>query len=69
METTPRYNVTLHGVKVEQLWWNLKGYVGNLPLPDGSSLYMPEGSLASFKRAISRLNREFAGAEKAKATK
>jgi hypothetical protein len=69
METTPRYNVMLHGVKVEQLWWNLKGYVGNLPLPDGSSLYMPEGSLASFKRAISRLNREFAGAEKAKATK
>jgi hypothetical protein len=47
----------------------MKGYVGNLPLPDGSSLYMPEGSLASFKRAISRLNREFAGAEKAKATK
>jgi len=69
METTRRFNVMLNGVKVEQLWWNMKGYVGNLPLPDGSSLYMPEGSLASFKRAISRLNREFAGAEKAKATK
>jgi hypothetical protein len=69
METTKRFNVMLNGVKVEQLWWNMKGYVGNLPLPDGSSLYMPEGSLASFKRAISRLNREFAGAEKAKATK
>jgi hypothetical protein len=69
METTKRFNVMLNGVKVEQLWWNMKGYVGNLPLPDGCSLYMPEGSLASFKREISRLNREFAGAEKAKATK
>jgi hypothetical protein len=64
METTKRFNVMLNGVKVEQLWWNMKGYVGNLPLPDGSSLYMPEGSLASFKREISILNREFAAAAK-----
>ena len=63
-ETTKRFNVMLNGVKVEQLWWNMKGYVGNLPLPDGSSLYMPEGSLASFKREISILNREFAEAAK-----
>jgi hypothetical protein len=69
METTKRFNVMLNGVKVEQLWWNMKGYVGNLPLPDGCSLYMPEGSLASFKREISRLNREFAAEEEAKATK
>jgi len=41
----------------------MKGYVGNLPLPDGSSLYMPEGSLASFKREI-RYQREFAAAAK-----
>ena len=64
METTKRFNVMLNGVKVEQLWWNMKGYVGNLPLPDGSCLYMPEGSLVSFKREISRLNREFGAAAK-----
>jgi hypothetical protein len=62
METTKRFNVMLHGVKVEQLWWNMKGYVGNLPTPDGLSLYVPEGSLASFRREITKLNREFAAA-------
>jgi len=44
METTKRFNVMLHGVKVEQLWWNMKGYVGNLPTPDGLSLYVPEAA-------------------------
>jgi hypothetical protein len=67
LETTKRFNVMLNGVKVEQLWWNMRGYVGNLPLPSGLRLYMPEGSLASFKREIVRLNREFAAAAKSAA--
>lgn len=62
LETTKRYNVMLHGVKVDQLWFNMRGYVGYLPLPDGSKLSMPEGSLASYKREVARLNREFAAA-------
>ena len=69
METTPRYNVMLHGVKVEQLWWNLKGFVGNLPTPDGSSLYVPESGIARFHREVAKLNREFAVADKAIAAK
>jgi hypothetical protein len=69
METTKRYNVMLHGVKVEQLWWNTRGFVGNLPTPDGVSIYVPEGSLASFRREVAKLNREFAAAEKSKAAK
>ena len=69
METTPRYNVMLHGVKVEQLWWNLKGFVGNLPTPDGSSLYVPESGISRFRREAAKLNREFATAEKTTPTK
>ena len=69
METTPRYNVMLHGVKVEQLWWNLKGFVGNLPTPDGSSLYVPESGIARFRREVAKLNREFAAADSVMAAK
>jgi hypothetical protein len=69
METTPRYNVMLHGVKVEQLWWNLKGFVGNLPTPGGASLYVPESGIARFRREVAKLNREFAVADKAIAAK
>lgn len=69
METTPRYNVMLHGVKVEQLWWNLKGFVGNLPTPDGSSLYVPESGIARFRREVAKLNREFAAADNVIAAK
>jgi hypothetical protein len=56
-------------VKVEQLWWNTRGFVGNLPTPDGVSIYVPEGSLASFRREVAKLNREFAATEKSKAAK
>ena len=69
METTPRYNVMLHGVKVEQLWWNLKGFVGNLPTPGGSSLYVPESGIARFRREVAKLNREFAAADNVMAAK
>ena len=69
METTPRYNVMLNGVKVEQLWWNLKGFVGNLPTPDGSSLYVPESGIVRFRREVAKLNREFAAADNVMAAK
>jgi hypothetical protein len=65
MEATPRYNVMLEGVKVGQLYYNMRGYVGNLPTPDGHNLYVPEGGIARFRREAARLNREFAAAEKA----
>jgi hypothetical protein len=65
IETTPRYNVMLRGVKVDQLFYNMRGYVGNLPTPDGSSLYVPESGISRFRREVAKLNREFAAAEKA----
>jgi hypothetical protein len=65
LESTPRYNVMLRGVKVDQLFYNMRGYVGNLPTPDGSSLYVPESGISRFRREAAKLNREFAAAEKA----
>lgn len=62
MENTPRYDVMLHGKKVDQLYYNLTGYVGHLPCPDGSKLIMPESSISAFRRQVVALNREFAAA-------
>ena len=69
LESTPRYNVMLKGVIVDQLFYNMRGYVGNLPTPDGSSLYVPESGIARFRREVAKLNREFAVADNAIAAK
>ena len=69
LESTPRYNVMLRGVKVDQLFYNMRGYVGNLPTPDGSSLYVPESGIARFRREVAKLNREFAAADNVMAAK
>jgi hypothetical protein len=69
LESTPRYNVMLKGVKVDQLFYNMRGYVGNLPTPDGSSLYVPESGIARFRCEVAKLNREFAAADNVMAAK
>jgi hypothetical protein len=59
-EDTPRYDIMLHGSKVGQLYFNMRGYVGNLPTPDGTNLYMPESGISAFRRQVTILNKEFA---------
>lgn len=59
-ETTPRYNVLLHGVVVGQLWYNMRGFVGYLPTPDGMKLDIGEKGISAFRREVVRLNKEFA---------
>lgn len=61
-ETTPRYDVMLHGQKVDQLYFNIKGYVGYLPTPSGAKLDIGEKSISVFRREVASLNREFAAA-------
>lgn len=56
----PGYDVVLHGAKWGELYFNIIGYVGTLPLPNGDKLYMTEGSIASFKKEIAKLNQEWA---------
>jgi hypothetical protein len=69
LETTPRYDVVLHGKKASQLYYNLHGYVGSLPTPDGMTLHVPESGISRFRREAAALNREFAATETANATK
>jgi hypothetical protein len=59
-ETKSRYDVLLHGVKFDQLYFNVTGYVGYLPTPDGAKLNIGEKGISVFRREISSLNREFA---------
>ena len=59
-ETTPRYDIVLHGTKWGQLYFNLRGYVGNLPLPNGSKLCIGERPITEYKREVAKLNREWA---------
>jgi len=57
-EQSPRYDVLLNGQRVGELYFNLTGYVGKLPLPGGRWLQIPEGSLTSYRREIAQINRE-----------
>jgi hypothetical protein len=52
----------LHGQKVEQLYFNRRGYRGCLPTPSGAKLDIGEKSISVFRREVAALNREFAAA-------
>ena len=58
-ETTDRYDVVLNGVTVGQLYHNIIGYVGTLPLPEGGKLSIGERSITAYNREVAKLNREF----------
>lgn len=60
LETTPRYDVVLHGQVVGQLYFNMRGYCGVLPTPSGASLDIGEKSISAYRREVASLNREFA---------
>jgi hypothetical protein len=56
-----RYDVLLNGQKVGQLYFNMRGYRGDLPLPDGTKLDIGEKSISAFKREVALINRESRG--------
>lgn len=59
LEKESRYHVMLHGQKVSELYFNMRGYVGALPMPDGSSINIGEVSISRWKREAASLNRQF----------
>jgi hypothetical protein len=61
-ESKPRYDVMLHGKKFDQLYYNMRGFVGYLPTPNGAKLDIGEKSIGAFRREVAVLNREFAAA-------
>ena len=60
LETHMRYDVLLDGVHYDTLQYNMTGYIGKLPTPDGCPLSIGERGITAFKREISSLNKEFA---------
>jgi len=58
LERTPRYDVILNDKTVGQLYFNMRGYVGTLPLPDGSQLDIGECSITEYRKEVAKLNRE-----------
>jgi hypothetical protein len=64
MEREPRYEVLLHGRKVGQLYFNMRGYTRVcLPQPNGSLLDLGERGITAYRKAVAQLNREWAEAE------
>jgi hypothetical protein len=61
-EAEDRYDVHLFGTFVSQIYFNLRGYVGGLPTPDGTTLSLPERGISFFQREAAKLNGEFAAA-------
>ena len=59
-ETQSRYDVLLHGKKVGQLYFNMRGYVGTLPTPSGNHLYIGERTITAYRKAVAELNKEWA---------
>lgn len=66
METTSRYKVMLRGEVFGELYYNMRGFVGCLPLPGGQKLDIGERPIAEFRREVARINREFREAEAAR---
>jgi len=57
-EKQMRYDVLLNGVFAQELYFNMKGYVGYLPLPNGQRLNIGERSISAYKTEIRKINKE-----------
>lgn len=65
-ETKMRYDVFLNGVLFDTLYFNMRGYLGYLPLPGGEKLALPECGISAYKAEIRRINAEAKANEKSK---
>jgi hypothetical protein len=61
-ETKMRYEVYLDGKFFSDLYFNMRGYVGYLPTPEGLNLDIGERGITAFKKEIASLNKEFGNA-------
>jgi hypothetical protein len=58
LEKQDRYDVEFDGQVVGQLWFNMRGYVGTLPSPEGP-LSIGERPITAYKAEVAKLNREW----------
>jgi len=59
MESTPRIEVWFHGELFDTLYFNMSGYRGCLPCPEGGKLDIGEQSMGTYRKEVVKLNREF----------
>ena len=58
LQTNPDFDILLNGSVFGQLTYNMTGYIGYLPLPEGGKMDFGETGIAAYRRAIASLNRE-----------
>ena len=64
LEAHPRYDVLLYGEKIGQLYFNMRGYTGiYLPQPNGIPLDIGERGISAYRKAVARLNKEWAASK------
>jgi hypothetical protein len=58
LEKEARYVVSVNGAEYGELYYNMRGYRGGLPLPNGHELDIGEKGISAFKKEIAVINRE-----------
>ena len=56
-----RYEVHVNDVYWDDLYYNMRGYCGTLPIPGGGRLTIGERGITEYRRTAARLNREGKG--------
>lgn len=62
LERQPRYAVLVNGAPQGELYYNMRGYVGYLPMVHGGKMDIGEKGISAFRREVSILNKEAAAA-------
>jgi hypothetical protein len=60
METKPRYDILVNGVKRDFIYFNMTGYRGAIPMLGGGVFDPGEGGISRFRKAVREANREAA---------
>ena len=55
-ETKMRYDILLNGEFFEDMYYNMRGYVGALPMPGGQKLIIGERGISVYRAEIRRIN-------------
>ncbi len=60
LQPRPDYDLLLNGAVVGEVYFNMTGYVGTLPQPDGTNFTPGEKGISAYRTELARINRETA---------
>ncbi len=64
LQRHPDYTLLLNGDVVGEVYFNMTGYVGTLPQPDGTGFTPGETGIPAYRTEIARINREARGSSR-----